>query len=88
MNRKGANPAVMPAKTPKDLLSVKCMTLFAHPAENPAKFLSSPEMTVRYTAAIVLQTVGNFGPSSLFCTLFGAYFFYVHVNILFLKMQH
>jgi|WetSurMetagenome_2_1015567.scaffolds.fasta_scaffold418228_2 hypothetical protein len=55
MNPKDANPAATLAKTTEDL-SVKCSTLYVLNAENLARFLSSPEMTVLYIAANAFQS--------------------------------
>jgi len=51
------SPAVTPAKIPEEIppADVKCSMPFAPPAALRAKCPSSPEKTVRYTAAIVSQ---------------------------------
>ena len=48
----------MPAKTPENP-SVKCLTLSALPAEQPAKFLFVPGMTARFTVANAFPSKDN-----------------------------
>jgi hypothetical protein len=63
MNPSAAKLAAMLVKTQEAIPTapVRCSTLFAHPAENLAKFLSSLGTTVLYTAATALQiTEANF----------------------------
>lgn len=57
MNHSVAKLAAMHAKMQEaiPMALVRCSTLFAHPAENLAKFLSSLEKTALYTAATALQ---------------------------------
>jgi len=58
MNPHVVRIAATPAKMPGDL-SVKCLTLSALPVEKPAKFLSSPGMTVRFTVANAFRSKDN-----------------------------
>jgi hypothetical protein len=55
-NRNAANPAVMPVRaTPVEIAPARCTMRCVRSAENPAQFLSSHAMTVRYIAATALE---------------------------------
>jgi hypothetical protein len=56
-NLRDANPAATLAKTTEDN-NGKCLTPLVLRAEDPAKFLSSPGMIVRFIAAIVFNDKG------------------------------
>ena len=58
MSRRDANPAVTLVKTTAEA-RVKCLALFALPAERTARFLSSPEMIALFIAAIVFLKADN-----------------------------
>ena len=61
----------------KPVVPARCSTLSAPSAESPARFRSSPEKTVRSTAAIALQPEDKSSITlyQIFGTPFGAYFF-------------
>lgn len=83
MNRSAANPAAMPVKQPVAVPTehpAKCLTLFALSAEHPARFLSSPEMTVLFIAASASLTEDNYYRHYKERSVWNALFFLLSIN--------